>query len=104
MKLPLFFSLLWYCILPAQIIVQSGLTHRLETPPGVAETVPISLKNVGNVAMDCHLEISDVRPLAIAAISTFLQDLPTRVVPIGSSLNGSNSYFNPARSSLSKFD
>ena len=61
MKLPLFFSLLWYCTLPAQIIVQSGLTHRLETPPGATETVPISLKNVGTVAMDCQLEISDVR-------------------------------------------
>ena len=61
MKLPLFISLLWYCTLPAQIIVQSGLTHRLETPPGATETVPISLKNVGNVAMDCLLEISDVR-------------------------------------------
>ena len=61
MKLPLFFSLLWYCTLPAQIIVQSGLTHRLETPPGATETVPISLKNVGAVAIDCQLEISDVR-------------------------------------------
>ena len=61
MKLPLFFSMLWYCTVPAQIIVQSGLTHRLETLPGAAETVPISLKNVGAVAMDCQLEISDVR-------------------------------------------
>mgnify|MGYP000541686548 CR=1 FL=1 len=61
MKLPLFFSLLLYCTLPAQIIVQSGLTHRLETPPGATETVPISLKNVGAVAMDCQLEINDVR-------------------------------------------
>jgi hypothetical protein len=43
-----------------QIIVQSGLTHRLATPPSGIEHVPISLKNVGNTAMRCSLEKRDV--------------------------------------------
>ena len=61
MKIPLILTCLAGWALNAQIIVQSGLTHRLEVAPGGSETVPVSIKNVGAWAMDCHLEISDVR-------------------------------------------
>lgn len=61
MKIPLILTCLAGWALNAQIIVQSGLTHRLEVAPGGSESVPVSIKNVGACAMDCHLEISDVQ-------------------------------------------
>lgn len=43
-----------------QIIIQSGLTHRIQVPPGSEETVSISLKNTSDEPMVCTLHLSDL--------------------------------------------
>jgi len=59
-KVYLCINLLLSWSLSAQIIVQSGLTHRFEFAPGGSEWIPVSIKNVGNETMNCHFVISDV--------------------------------------------
>ena len=60
MKIPLLFCAFWHLTCSAQIIIQSGLTHRLNLPPGAQEIVPLSLKNTGDQPMLCTLNLSDV--------------------------------------------
>lgn len=60
MKIFLYLSLLVSWSLSAQIIIQSGLTHRFEFPPGGSKWIPLSVKNIGNTTLNCLFEISDV--------------------------------------------
>ena len=60
MKFTTVFFLLCSVVTNAQLLVQSGLTHRLSVVPGATELVPISLKNGGDEPLLCTLTLSDV--------------------------------------------
>ena len=63
MKNPLFsiLGLLWsICAVHGQVVVQSGLTHRLSAAPGGSDTFPIKLKNIGLTTCDFSIELADL--------------------------------------------
>src|SRR5210317_1671257 len=60
MKFTTVFFLLCSVVTNAQLLVQSGPTHRLIVVPGATELVPISLKNGGDEPLLCTLTLSDV--------------------------------------------
>ena len=63
MKTILYYILgLWLSVnaLHGQVVVQSGLTHRLSVPPGGSDTFPIKLKNIGPNTCGFSIELADL--------------------------------------------
>lgn len=56
----LYLLFIGHIVCSGQIIIQSGLTHRLHSPPGSTETIPISIRNTSEEPTLCTLSLSDV--------------------------------------------